>query len=77
MIYSTNIDIMFGERFHATIRNYTVNTLFGGGRMLSDMIEHIYKVKPYLQRRPDFDLYFKNKENQEIHLTIKPKQLCQ
>lgn len=64
---------MFGDRFHCTLRNYIVDTLFGVKEALSDMVAYIYTKKPYLQRRGDFDIYFKNGEGKDIHLTIIPK----
>jgi hypothetical protein len=42
-------------------------------RYSTNMIAYIYTKKPYLQRRGDFDIYFKNGEGKDIHLTIIPK----
>ena len=74
MRYRTNIDIMYGERYHATIRNYMFDSLFGITQGIADMLNHIYNVKPYLRRRERFEVWWKNEQGQDMNITVMPQK---
>lgn len=73
MIYNTNIDVMYGDRWNSTIRNVTINNLFKG--WFDDLLSHILSVRPYLARRNEFDLYWESPSDdggkQTMHVKVK------
>ncbi len=70
--FTTNIDIMFGDKFYATLRKVPVCTLFKEWWL--DLADAVLERRPSLKQKDEFDIYFKTPDSKDdIKMTIYPK----